>query len=258
MWTRHASRSAAENSRLGVVIQVSATFSAMHPTTRAHVENGRSLCARTTNCTSRTEREGNRTAASGRPICSVFAGRSEIRRWTDSAGVLTDYGRGVPAGPTIPLILARGLTRSTRIGSRVTTSLHVPGRVACGHLQVDLAAAAPPARARRTTRCSPAVASWGALPVAGCTPSSAGRDRLPRAGRLVAPLDRDRVVAEVLVGRLPLDDERVRARSGRRPAGRGRVAAASRRPPRGGPGRRPPTGSRSLSPAPLTGTTRKP
>src|SRR5438067_12910381 len=32
MWTRHASRATAENSRLGDVIQGSATFSAMRPT----------------------------------------------------------------------------------------------------------------------------------------------------------------------------------------------------------------------------------
>ncbi len=36
------------------------------------------------------------------------------------------YGRGVLAGPTIPLIFARGLTRSTRMGSRVTISFTFP------------------------------------------------------------------------------------------------------------------------------------
>src|SRR4051812_18686341 len=117
MWTRHASR-AAEKSFLGVLIQVSVIFS-----TIAGLDGVVSLAQSalsTLQCRSRMLVPATESPAFGPDSDIPRAARSRLTLLQ-----LKNYGRGATEG-TIPLIFARGLVRSTRIGSRVTTSFTFP------------------------------------------------------------------------------------------------------------------------------------
>src|SRR5262245_39356581 len=117
MWTRHASR-AAEKSFLSVLIQVSVIFS-----TIARPDGVVSLAQSALSslqCRSRFLAPATESTA--------VALNSDVLRGARRRRTLLcqkNYGRGATGG-VIPLIFARGLVRSTRIGSRVTTSFTLP------------------------------------------------------------------------------------------------------------------------------------
>ena len=109
-------------SRLGDVIQVSVTLSAMYPTTLATRAEDPAGGERETVTHGRGG--GNRPSAPDRRIPQFSWWQQNPARRIETGPEY--YCRGIPAGATIPLTLARGLTRSTRIGSRVTTVFSLP------------------------------------------------------------------------------------------------------------------------------------